>query len=287
MMDEAFAVCDNKRRHFAQIMMACMAACFPIADALAQDTAVAEQSVGSEATAAGTDGVAAGNETAASDTASAGDRAAAEKPAPVEEKMQAVASEKMDAYESYKRAAERYKKEINSYRFDLRRSLMSEYQNRMSSVDNAYAEKIATLRKEEAEMRDSVIERMEVFLKRYGDKHEKSADILYRLARLHYERADELYLSDETNSMEYPDFSQTLHYIAKLQQNFPNYNQMDGALYLKGYCQGQMGQQEESRNTFMELLASYPDSKRRAEVLTRIGEYYFAQSQDAILGLGG
>ena len=287
MMDEAFAVCDNKRRHFAQILMACMAACFPIADALAQDTAVAEQSVGLEATAAGTDGVAAANETAAGDTASAGDRAAAEKPAPVEEKMQAVASEKMDAYESYKRAAERYKKEINSYRFDLRRSLMSEYQNRMSSVDNAYAEKIATLRKEEAEMRDSVIERMEVFLKRYGDKHEKSADILYRLARLHYERADELYLSDETNSMEYPDFSQTLHYIAKLQQNFPNYNQMDGALYLKGYCQGQMGQQEESRNTFMELLASYPDSKRRAEVLTRIGEYYFAQSQDAILGLGG
>ena len=203
------------------------------------------------------------------------------------EKLQSVDEETLNAYRSYKAAVERYKQELNHYRIDLRRSLMTDYQNRLSSVDNAYAKKISSLRSEEALMRDNVIERMEAFLKRYGETHEKSADILYRLARLHYERADELYLSDDTGTMTHPDFTITLDYLAKLQNYFPKYEQMDGALYLRGYCQSQMGQSDASRDTFMELVKTYPDSPRRAEVLTRIGEYYFSRSQDAILGLGG
>ena len=201
--------------------------------------------------------------------------------------MQSVDEETLKAYRSYKAAVERYKQEINNYRIDLRRSLMTDYQNRLSSVDNAYAQKISQLRSEEALMRDNVIERMEAFLKRYGETHEKSADILYRLARLHYERADEQYLSDNTGTMEHPDFTITLSYLDKLQTNFPKYEQMDGVLYLRGYCQSQMGQTDASRDTFMTLVSAYPDSPRRAEVLTRIGEYYFSKSQDAILGLGG
>ena len=203
------------------------------------------------------------------------------------QKLETVDEETLEAFRSYKRAAERYKSEINTYRLDLRRTLMSDYQARLSSVDKAYAERISKLREEEAAMRDSVIERMEAFLRRYGDTHEKSADILYRLARLHYERADDAYLSVEDGSMEHPDFTMTLNYLAVLQNNFPNFDQMDGALYLKGYCLSQMGRSEEARDVFLTLNASYPDSPRRAEVLTRIGEYYFNLSQDAILGLGG
>ena len=280
---------DKRRLHLAQIMVSCLAVLYPMFDVVAQDAVVpqaevqqtdAQQAQPTAAASAATD--------AKPDTGTAQNaQNTADNADPADEKMVSADSARLDAYQSYRAAAERYKKEVNTYRFDLRRALMSDYQHRLSSVDNAYAQKIAALRKEEAEMRDSVIERMEMFLKRYGDTHEKSADILYRLARLHYERADEIYLSDETGSMEYPDFTKTLGYIATLQKNFPNYNQMDGALYLKGYCQGQMGQQENARDTFMELLAKYPDSTRRAEVLTRIGEYYFAQSQDAILGLGG
>ena len=203
------------------------------------------------------------------------------------QKLETVDEETLEAFRSYKRAAERYKTEINTYRLDLRRTLMSDYQTRLSSVDATYAKKISKLREEEAAMRESVIERMEAFLRRYGDDHEKSADILYRLARLHYERADDAYLAIDDGSMEHPDFTVALGYLATLQQNFPNFDQMDGALYLKGYCLSQMGRNEEARDTFLTLNAAYPDSPRRAEVLTRIGEYYFNQSQDAILGLGG
>ncbi len=201
--------------------------------------------------------------------------------------LQSVDAQTLDAYKSYREAAQRYKSEINTYRLDLRRSLMSDYQNRLSSVDAAYSERISTLRTEESIMRQDVIERMEAFLNRYGETHPSSADILYRLARLYYEKADDEYLSDESGTMEYPDFHRALDYLARLQRNFPQYEQMDGVLYLQGYCQSQMGQMEESRDSFMKLVTAYPDSPRRAEVLTRIGEYYFSRSQDAILGLGG
>lgn len=202
-------------------------------------------------------------------------------------KIETVDSKTLDAYRSYRAAAARYKSEMNSYRIDLRRSLMTDYQNRLSSVDNAYADRISSLRAEESSMRRDVIERMEAYLARYGETHPSSADILYRLARLHYERADEEFLADTEGTTEFPDFSVSLNYLAKLERNFPEYDQMDGALYLKGYCLSQMGRSEESRDAFMALIERYPNSTRRAEVLTRIGEYYFSRSQDAILGLGG
>lgn len=198
-----------------------------------------------------------------------------------------ISEKKQAVYTEYKKAAERYNQEVQKYKIDLRRTLMSDYQSRLSSVDQAYAEKIQKLRNEEAAMRRDVIERMEDFLRRYGETNEKSADILYRLARLYYEEADDLFLNDTSGMMEYPDFTKTLTMIAKLEKHFPDYYQMDGVLYLKGYCLQQMNADEEGRDAFVELLERYPNTTRRAEVLTRIGEYYFGRSQDAILGFGG
>lgn len=240
----------NRKRRFAQIIFTCLVGLWPQFEANAQDLAKASDD-------------------------SKGD-----------DKLVTADEKTVKAYQAYKDAAMRYKNEIQTYKLDLRRNLMSDYQNRISSVDAAYQKKIASLRNDEKAMRENVIERMEAFLNRYGETHEKSADILYRLARLYYERSDEEYLSSD-GSAEHPDFTQALETIDKLQKNFPTYNQMDGALYLKGYCQAQMGENEASRDTFLQLMATYPNNPRKAEVLTRIGEYYFSKSQDAILGLEG
>ena len=240
----------NRKRRFAQIIFTCLVGLWPHFDAVAQDAPEASDD---------------GN---------------------VNDKLITADEKTVTAYQAYKDAAARYKHEIQTYKLDLRRNLMSDYQDRISSVDAAYQKKITALRNDEKAMRENVIERMESFLKRYGETHEKSADILYRLARLYYERSDDEYLSSD-GSAEHPDFTQALDTIDKLQKNFPNYDQMDGALYLKGYCQGQMGENEASRDTFLQLIAAYPNNPRKAEVLTRIGEYYFSKSQDAILGLEG
>ncbi len=198
-----------------------------------------------------------------------------------------VSEDTQAVYREYKKAAERYRKEMDSYKLDLRRTLMNEYQTRLSSVDAAYADKISLMRTEEAAMRTEVIRRMEEFLRKYGEHDKKSADILYRLARLYYEEADDLFLQDETGSVDHPDFTKALAMLAKLENNFPDYYQMDGALYLKGYCLQQMGEEEKGRDAFVDLLARYPNTTRKAEILTRIGEYYFTMSQDAIMGFGG
>ena len=264
----------------------CLALLWPNLDAFAQDGADSPEAAPSQEQ---------------TETAPAEDAAPAEGGAPAAQaestdgtqggendgSLRSFDSKTLVAYKAYLQAAERYNKELSSYRIDLRHAMMTEYQNRLSSVDSNYAERIATLRTEEASMREDVIERMEHFLRRYGETHPNAADILYRLAKLHYEKADDAYLSSTDGSMEYPDFSITLDYIRRLQTNFPQYEQMDGVLYLKGYCLSQMGKEEEARDTFMTLSNAYPDSSRRAEVLTRIGEYYFSKSQDAILGLGG
>lgn len=270
----------QSKQRLARICLACLVSLWPQFDAMAQEAPA-------ESVVENSDSVASESQDVASENAVKTTTKAINKKPSTVEKLQSIDEQTLGAYRSYKVAVERYKNELNNYRIDLRRSLMTDYQNRLSSVDNAYAEKISALRSEEAVMRDNVIERMEAFLKRYGETHEKSADILYRLARLHYERADEAYLADDTGTVEHPDFTITLDYLAKLQKNFPTYAQMDGVLYLRGYCQSQMGLPEESRDTFMSLVRAYPDSPRRAEVLTRIGEYYFSRSQDAILGIGG
>ena len=140
-----------------------------------------------------------------------------------------VSEERKDVYREYKQAAERYKHEITNYRIDLRRALMTEYQTRLSSVDTAYDEKIQKLRTEEASMRADVIRRMEDFIEKYGDTHPKSADVLYRLARLYYEKSDDEFLSDDSGTIDHPDFSKTLELVARLERNFPDYYQMDGA----------------------------------------------------------
>ncbi len=237
----------NQKRRFAEIIFACLVGLWPRFDAIAQDAPKSDDDDG---------------------------------------KLKIADAKTLTAYQAYKDAAARYKREIQTYKIDLRRNLMTDYQNRISSVDAAYQKKIAALRNDEKTMRDNVIARMEAFLQRYGETHEKSADILYRLARLYYERSDDEYLSSD-GSAEHPDFSKSLATIETLQTNFPQYDQMDGALYLKGYCLSQMGENEAARDTFLQLIAAYPDNTRKAEVLTRIGEYYFSKSQDAILGLDG
>lgn len=237
---------SHRKRHVAQIFFACLVGLWPRFEAIAQTTLENDDS----------------------------------------DKLVTADEKTLTAYQAYKDAAARYKQEIQIYKLDLRRNLMSDYQNRISSVDAAYQKKIDSLRSDEKVLRENVIERMEAFLKRYGETHERSADILYRLAKLYYEKADDEYLSSD-GSQEYPNFTPTLTTIEKIQKNFPRYEQMDGALYLKGYCLSQMGRNEDARDTFLQMLALYPNNSRKAEVLTRIGEYYFSKSQDAILGLGG
>lgn len=200
---------------------------------------------------------------------------------------EAKSEKERQEYENFKKAVERYTQEAKFYKEGVGRVVMSEYQRKLSSVDSNYEAKIKVLRSEESALRLGVIQRMEAFIARYGETHEKSSEVLYRLAKLHYEQSEESFLmADEQGGAEYPDFSKTLYYVSVLKKNFPHFEQMDGAYYLEGFCLLQMGQEDQAKDVFLALTEQFPESTKRAEAFTRVGEYYFARSQEAIQGLG-
>ena len=92
----------NRKRRFAQIIFTCLVGLWPHFDAVAQDAPEASDD---------------GN---------------------VNDKLITADEKTVTAYQAYKDAAARYKHEIQTYKLDLRRNLMSDYQDRISSVDAAY-----------------------------------------------------------------------------------------------------------------------------------------------------
>ena len=56
-------------------------------------------------------------------------------------------------------------------------------------------------------------------------------------------------------------------------------SELDGALYLKGYCLSEMGQIKTSIDAFKVLVKRFPKSRFVPETWTRLGEYYFDENQ--------
>src|SRR5690606_34501273 len=88
-----------------------------------------------------------------------------------------------------------------------------------------------------------------------------------------------------TLTTDHPDFSQSMYYSQELIRRYPEFPQLDGTLYLLGFCQTQMEMHEEAKDTYLALVEKLPESPKAPEAYTRIGEYYFGKSQDAIQGI--
>ncbi|OIP43505.1 MAG: hypothetical protein AUK47_02470 [Deltaproteobacteria bacterium CG2_30_63_29] len=189
---------------------------------------------------------------------------------------------------AYQNATLRYIDEVSEYRNELRTAVLSEYDAKLKSIDKVYAGELTKLRDDERIQRTDSIARLERFLEKHGRNETYAPGVLYRLAVLHYEKADEEYLSADPSTLtqDYPDFSKSIGYSGELIRRFPNFPQADGAYYLLGFCQLQMDQEDAANDTFMALVEKFPDSSKTPEALTRIGEYHFSRSQDAIQGVG-
>lgn len=187
-------------------------------------------------------------------------------------------------YEAYRAAAERYWREVEEYRADLNSFVEKEYQARLDEIDGAYQSQIDTLRGEIRSHREDAIARMERFLQKHPENSRYAPGVLYRLAVLHYEKADEDFLAAPPGTMDTPDFSRALAYANRLIRDFPDFPQIDGAYYLIGFCHLEMEDEEGARDAFLALVEKTPDSTKAPEALTRLGEYYFNRSQGAVMG---
>lgn len=227
--------------------------------------------------------------------ASQGETAEAEgaKPEKTPAKAADPATVELQAFEA---EVKHFTEETAAYKADADRLLKHQYERRKREVQGRYRKVVEDLAKEERKRRGEAILRFEEFVARYPDNERYTPDAIFRLAELHFEKSNDSYITaleqydvdivayDEGKLQEEPaepkqDYSRTVELFSRLIERWPGYRNIDGAHYLKGYCQSEMGQPDEALKEFQLLVERFPKSRFVPETWTRIGEYWFERNQ--------
>lgn len=185
-----------------------------------------------------------------------------------------------------------FEQEIQELRGDVTRLVEHQYERKRREVQARYAHVVDQLLGEERQRREDAIGRFEEFVRRYPDNPKYTPDALFRLAELHFEKANDTYVTAledyddlvaefDAGRLEEPppeprqDYRLSIELFDRLIRTWPEYRNIDGAYYLKGYCLLEMGEDEPALDAFVTLVTKHPESRFVPETWTRIGEYYF------------
>ncbi|MBW2732353.1 MAG: tetratricopeptide repeat protein, partial [Deltaproteobacteria bacterium] len=166
----------------------------------------------------------------------------------------------------FKNASDSYRKTVNSM---VRRA----YENRRSLMLGKFDSKIREFEEEERTRRIATITLFEDFLRRYPNDPRWTADVIFRLAELYFEKSGDEYLQATDNyetelkrferkeiAVAPPpptqDYTQTVTLHRRLIREFPSYRLRDGAHYLLGFCLGEMGKTDEGNQALLSLVCS-------------------------------
>ena len=197
-----------------------------------------------------------------------------------------------DEFERFNQVYLRYQKEIENYREEVNAIVESEYNRKRGEIEEVYDKEIRSLEVLERDRRLDAIAALEEFLRKYPNKKVYTPDVIYRLAELFFEKANDDYLVADENFQEQQElydmgriadppqppernYDRSVALFQRLITDFPDYRYVDGAYYLLGFCHVRMGQDAEARQAFVDLIRVRPDSKFVPESWVRIGEYHF------------
>lgn len=153
----------------------------------------------------------------------------------------------------------RFTRAGNSYRGAIVSILRREYAQRRRDREQGYARQIRAEERLQNEARQRAIRLFEQFIRRYPDDPTYTPDAMFRLGELYYERSaiDFQDASDAgTDTLGHPDFTATIDLYRTLVQHFPQYRRIDGVYYLIGYCLNEMGEMEEARLAWLNLVCA-------------------------------
>ncbi len=202
------------------------------------------------------------------------------------------ASQQSDGIEKFASEIDQFALEVAEYRQDVRRLIQAQYDRKRRDIQKRFQSVIDKLSEEERERRENAIKRFEEFVRKYPNKPRFTPDALFRLAELHFEKSNDSYITaleeydelliefDNGNIKEEPaeprqDYRISIDLFDRLVKNWPDYRNIDGAYYLKGYCLLEMAEEKLALNEFQSLVSKKPNSKFVPETWTRIGEYFF------------
>lgn len=190
-----------------------------------------------------------------------------------------------------------FEDQSKEYRKEIQLLVERKYREKRDLLGASYERAISDLEVVQRQERIDAIAQFEEFLSRYPDERRYSPDVMYRLAELHYEKAQDdlseaqrqyentLRLVEQGKLAAAPPepnirYDRSIALYQQLVARFPDYRFNDGTLYLLGYCQEKQGDFELALGSYNTLIEKYPGSKFVPEAWVRIGEYYFDQSAD-------
>jgi TolA-binding protein len=161
---------------------------------------------------------------------------------------------------------------------------------RRRAVSDAYEAELAKLEGLERAERGDAIARFEAFVARYPDDPAYAPDALFRLSELYYERAADEYAAalaawrDDVRKLPesaqpppepVKSFAKPIALYQRMLTGFPAYPHLHAVQYLLGYCLGEMGQGEEARRAYQDLVERFPASAFVPEAWVRLGDAAF------------
>jgi TolA-binding protein len=184
-----------------------------------------------------------------------------------------------------------FEEEAKEFRNEAQSLLEKRYNERRDFLAENYERAIRNLEVHERKERQDAIAKFEEFLSRYPNDPDTTPDAMFRLAELHYERANDdhvlamvrwrdLAKKAAAEGRDPPpevlkDYSRSIALYQKLITGFPKYKFQHGIMYLLAYCLGEMGQGEEAQRVYTDLIQKYPKSPFVPEAWVRLGDWHF------------
>jgi TolA-binding protein len=200
---------------------------------------------------------------------------------------------------SYRKAIARYSQRLDEFRGEVQEIVDSAERDEREELLKGFSVTQDQLTQKAKQRRTLAIGRFEGFRKKYPDA-EYTPHVLYRLAELYFEKAEEEFLDEleeytrleimaaDNPEMEEPD-SPTKDYdlpiglYEEIVANFPDYEFIDGALYMLGFCYSEDNtrQFDEAKAVaaLQRLVVEYPQSPATVDASLRLGERYFEGRQ--------
>ena len=187
-------------------------------------------------------------------------RIADERPGPTPQQISALREMESEV--------ERFTKTGGAYRNTVVSLVRREYLRQRRGRSRWYGRQIAEEERLLDEARERAIQQFERFVRRYPDDPTYSADAMFRLGELYFERSAIQFQNDydrlqaladqgqEVQLPEQPDFTPTIELYQRLLRQFPDYRRRDGVYYLIGYCLNEMGKTDEALRAWLNLVCA-------------------------------
>lgn len=182
--------------------------------------------------------------------------------------------EKVAALKELEAEAGRFIKIGGAYKDTVLSLVKREYVRQRIQRQQEFAEQIVAEEQKEDAARLAAIEAFERFIAKYPNDPTYTPDAMFRLGELYFERDAirqqvdmDAYLDERDRRMEAGEsiedlvepqktFAATIGLYRQLIARFPNYERVDGAYYLIGYCLAEMGEPEEARLAWLNLVCA-------------------------------